>query len=333
MVEDIITADSLHLLHLGVTKTLLKAYKNGKPGMTISKWSNGTLDDISRTLVGIKLPAEFHRAVRGLNYLSHWKASECSVFLNYIGIIVLKPHLPEVHYKHFLNLFCAVTICSTHYYRRFLPIARQLFDTFVKTNYRIFRSVTMNIHNLNHIVDEVERFGDLSTLSSYPFENNLYKIKLMLRSGRFPLCQIVNRLSEITSSQINSQKKIDVYPLFKYPVKNDISKYHYVELREGFLLRSNFENKWFMNRNRDIIAMEYVNPNGIFGLKLRDVKEFFKYPLLSTHLNVFQTEWHDFHNLEKYSFKDVLCKLVAVVVFDKTVFVPMHHTFPVNEFL
>lgn len=108
------------------------------------------------------------------------KLLNAQFFFNYTGVVIFRYFLSAEHYENFVRLFCATSICSTLYFRRFLPVAKQLFKEFIKVYYDTFSSATSNIHNV--ILDEVVRFGPLPTLSSYPFENHLYKIKNMLRS-------------------------------------------------------------------------------------------------------------------------------------------------------
>lgn len=199
MVQDIVISDSLHLLHLGVLKTLLTLYKDGSNYDNGVRWSKDALSTMSRLLESARLPVEIHRKVRPIDiFLTHWKGSECATFLNYLSIVVLKDFLPSNHYCNFLIFFCATTICSTDYYRDSLPSADILFKDFVENYYSLFKSATSNMHNLIHVVDEVTRFGNLNTLSAYTFENKLFLIKKLLRSGKFPLAQAANRLSEIT---------------------------------------------------------------------------------------------------------------------------------------
>lgn len=56
MVEDIIVSDSLHLLHLGITKKLLTLYKDGQKYH--KKWSPETIISIDKILNTIKLTVE-----------------------------------------------------------------------------------------------------------------------------------------------------------------------------------------------------------------------------------------------------------------------------------
>lgn len=126
MVEQFVVADSLHLLHLGLMKRLLFGWRDGTFRQSDTKWRAQTTHEVSDYLKNqCKMPAEFHRAVRGLDCLPHWKATEYRTFLH-----------------------------------------------------------------------DVERFGELESFSAYPFENQLGKIKRMLRTGHRPLAQIAKRIME-----------------------------------------------------------------------------------------------------------------------------------------
>lgn len=56
--------------------------------------------------------------------------------------------------------------------------------------------LTSNVHNVIHVVNEVERYGELDSFSAYPFENMLGKIKRLLRSGNHPMAQVAKRIVE-----------------------------------------------------------------------------------------------------------------------------------------
>lgn len=135
------------------------------------------MEEINSILIGIRLPMEIHRSVRSLHVLPYWKGSECATFLNYVGVALFEKYLVDTQYTNFLNLFCGTTICSTEYFNRYLPVAQMMFENYIKTFRQSFRCISSNIHNLVHITSEVERFGPLPTMSSYPFENQLYQIK------------------------------------------------------------------------------------------------------------------------------------------------------------
>lgn len=189
MIEQFPVGDSLHLLHLGVMKRLLFGWRDGSFRNSVTKWPARTTLLISEYLAGCKMLIEINRAVRGLDCLFYWKDSEYRTFLQYIGIVVLINHLQPEVYKHFLLLFCVVTICS--YKRNFylLPVARQLLYQYIEIFKEIYgqKYITSNVHNLCRLIDVVERFGELETFSAYPFESVL---------GNRPLAYIAKRIVE-----------------------------------------------------------------------------------------------------------------------------------------
>lgn len=213
--------DSLHLLHLGVMKRLLLGWRDGtfrKPSknrnsydtinddrrcrISEARFSTRDITAISSYLTDCKLPREFQRATRGLDCLNHWKGTEYRSFLHYVGIVALKEHLVADAYAHFLLLFCAVTICSSKRYFDHLHIARLMIDDFIEGYINLYGThyITSNVHNLCHLVDEVEMFGELHTFTAYPFENMLGKVKRLVRSGNRPLAQVAKRLLELNNT-------------------------------------------------------------------------------------------------------------------------------------
>lgn len=332
IVEDVIVADSLHLLHLGITKRLILAYKDGHNGSDECRWPISVVESMCNILKTIKLPMEIHRQVRGVDCISHWKASECASFLHYIGIVLLKHFINEDHFQNFAILFCAATICSSSYYERFLPVAQKLFEEFISNYYGLFNSITSNVHNLVHVVEEVTRFGPLPTISSYPFENHLFQIKKLVRSCKLPLQQIINRVTEkYAFKSVIIQSNLN-FPSFKYPLKSDKSKYSYISISNEFTLSNQFSDKWFLTKTGKIVAMEYANTRGIYGTEIVWFTHLFEYPLISPSINVFRTS-NDCksHGIKQYELDQILCKLVAVVVNEETAFIPLLHTLPSNE--
>ncbi|XP_021708989.1 uncharacterized protein LOC5577785 isoform X2 [Aedes aegypti] len=331
MIEEFIVSDSLHLLHLGVMKKLLMTYRDGH--CNVSKWSKGTVQEISKALDLIKLPMEIHRSVRGMDYVNHWKASEFGSFLSYIGIVVLKQFLNEEHYKNFARLFCATTICSTNYYRSYIPVAKILFKEFIATFDTHFGSVTSNIHNLVHVAEEVERKGPLSSISTYPFENHLYQIKKQVRSGRHPLSQIINRMTERDKHNIINSSAIETYPSLKEPSKIHDLKFLTIKLNPNCTLRANFADKWFLTKKYKIVAMDFADSVGIHGREMISPQSnLFEDPLTSNSFHVYVTNTSlDFTNSKQYLLSSILCKLVVVVIGNITAFVPLVHTLPTES--
>lgn len=176
------------------------------------KWSTQQkiwISDILKRL-NKQLPSEIHRALRPLKDISFWKGTEFRTVLLYVGMVVFKNFLSEEIYEHFLLLCCAVTICSSDEYKPFLPKAREMFAEYVEDQIYLYgeHSISSNFHNLIHVVDDVERFGNLNKISTYEFENSLGHIKSKLKLYNKPLEQIARRMIELANVQPKSRWKV-----------------------------------------------------------------------------------------------------------------------------
>lgn len=70
--------------------------------------------NISLSRIKSEMPTEIHRAVRDLSTLHFWKGTEFRTFHLYLGIVALKDIVPANEYNHFLQLSCAVILCSSN---------------------------------------------------------------------------------------------------------------------------------------------------------------------------------------------------------------------------
>ncbi|EAT36978.1 AAEL010985-PA [Aedes aegypti] len=333
MIEDIIVSDALHLLELGVMRRLLNGWRTGSMTKR-AKWSSTEKAEISEFLVKLRFPKEIHRRMRSLEFVSLWKGLEYRNFLNYVGLVLLKDHLPEKHYQHFLVLFCAVRISSTEAYKKLLPVAKDLFVDFIQDYKNLYGIdyLTSNVHNLSHVVDEVCRFGSLPTLSAYPFENYLHSIKKMLHAGPLPLNQIANRLTEL----INSQTPITLKTAFQANERSVRS----VEKTEtkvtvtltDFVVNTNFEDKWMLTQDLSIICFKDIVKDcfswKMAGNALLNKFDFFVKPFKSSFIHIYaaSAEKHNFSKQNAYGIESILCKLVAIKRKKEIVFIPLIHT-------
>lgn len=333
MVADFPIADPLHILELGIMKRCILAWTSGRCKHK-GRWSAQDMIRISDKLeeCNITLPCEIHRAIRRLDCVHFWKGIEFRTLLLYTGIVVLKDFLSEEVFNHFLLLFCASTILSCQFHLRWTNVASQMLNDYINKFKFIFghHSLSSNVHNLCHIVDDVQKFGQLNDISAYPFESALGQIKKLIRSGNKPLTQAAKRLVEInamTSSRITEQQKYPV--LINKTAKNVYNK---LILKESVCLNTDGKNKWFMTRFDEIVEFKYAQfqHDGsiqIIGLPIFEKENYFTYPFNSSHLSIYAVSKNVINTKTKtYTINDVKCKTMQFNTEKETVFLPLLHS-------
>lgn len=332
LIKDIIVADELHLLELGVVKGLIKGWRTGKLGFA-TKWSANVMEQVSERLIKIEMPMEVNRDVRSLKLFACWKGQEFRHFLLYYGFVVLKDFLPEQYYLHFLQLFTASTICSAKPYLIHLNCAQILFDLFINDYKRLYGSqfLTSNVHNLTHVVADVARFGELSTISAYPFENYLGIIKRIIKGGNNPLVQIAKRLTERLFIDDYNYKPDDK------PVSVEIvNRDRGITLKlPNFSLKSNnFPDQWFSTEQNKVMCMKRAfkknNKCFVIAYTVKNITNFFTEPFDSNVLNIYQAKVSDLQANELLTLpvSQIKFKYVAIMQNDYCVFTPLLHTVP-----
>lgn len=353
MVNDFPTSDPLHLLELGITKTFLSVLKKGRRSQNSSldiidrpalrdsdmKAINDSLETINSTI-----PHEIHRSIRSIDNLAYWKGTEFRTFLLYSGMVALKGNIEKELYDHFLILSCAATLCSSETYKKYvvkrngLPsLTEMLFRDYIEQFITLYgeQTISSNVHNLCHISNDIERFGNLNHLSTYPFENCLRIIKMDLKKCNRPLEQISRRITERASNESSKlfQCKSVSYPILKYPLAGQQNAFSTINLNSGFQLScKRLGDKWFLSKDRNIMEMQMVirNNTGKIMLVAKRIKEkenFFSKPFYSSFINIYltngETEEECYCSLEQ-----ILCKMFCMKYETKYVFVPLLHTMP-----
>ncbi|XP_049293420.1 uncharacterized protein LOC125769051 [Anopheles funestus] len=331
MVKDFVVSDPLHLFYLGIVKRLLIGWRDGNLGK--KAWSLEQCEQISNVFAKIKLPSEMHRKLRSLKFLKFWKGVEFSYFLHYAGFVVLKSHLNDQMYSHFMLLFCAVTILSSTVYKDKWVLAGQLLDKFIQQYANIYgeRYITSNVHNLHHVYDDVVRFGPLPSISTYPFENHLQVLKGMIRSGWKNLEQAINRISEKDDFNIPRTTSN-----MKYPAVTKRGNLITLRFRSNFLLQNNSRNGWFLTKDDCIfkfqtVVMDSLQTDNIHitGKKVNLTGLVFNDPFESSEIYTFKGFENTLsENCEDTILGNIRCKLVAIPTSRKeeTIFVPLLHT-------
>ncbi|XP_061500456.1 uncharacterized protein LOC133391311 [Anopheles gambiae] len=243
MVRDVITSDPLHLFYLGIMRKLLNGWMSGKFGKH-KKWTPLQKQQISKFLKESQLPSEIHRKMRGLKYLPFWKGSEFWSFLRYIGVVVLKNNLPIENYNHFMLLFCAVTFLSSPIYKKYWRYAGEFLNKFVIDFDKIYDKslVSSNVYIVEHVFDDVDRFGDLETISADIFENELQKMKNGLRHGTRSLEQIINRLAETEEIKTAQEIYFDAFAIAALKHLVEAMKFVCSPLKRSGIIRIQFRD-------------------------------------------------------------------------------------------
>lgn len=329
MIHDFPVGDSLHLIDLGIMKRLITGWCNGNFGLYLTKWCTRDIYIVNTFLKQCKMPSEIHRAVRQLDTLAYWKATEFRTFFFYLSVVILPDVLNHDVMEHFLLLYCAITICSTPKYKNFLPLAKILLYKFVD-QYKYFYGVdyiTSNVHNLSHIVDEVERFGPLDTFNAYPFENKLYVIKNMLRQGNNALSQAAKRLSEdgmIVEKDMNKSTQMAAPIVLK-------RKSRYIFKFNNYEISSKPQDKYLMLKNNVIIEIENVKEDAgrvyLHGFKFINKIELFQTPIKSSFLNIYKVPLTSSRRSTIIvTPQDIKCKLVCLEHKREMYVFPLLHT-------
>lgn len=339
MIDDFVTSDSLHLFHLGIMKKLLLIWMGQKDNFEY-KWSCADINKMNELLSKCNedIASDIHRSVRDLNCIKFWKGTEFRSFLLYLGIVVLKQSLRKEEYNHFLKLFCAVVLCSHVKYLEHLNRAENIFAEYFEEYIDLYgiNSITSNVHNIIHVVNDVRRFGPLPNIDSYAFENTLYGLKLRLRTCNRPLEQISRRIFELDldfREPITFDQNPNVEPDLKYLIENNATNdlyYQQISLGcDSFLSSRKFGDKWFVSKDDKIIEFHYaVQLNGKYflnGSRIKNLENWFSEPFSSSLINVYSAKYRKFP-AHYYPLDSVKAKMICLHYEEALVFMPLLHT-------
>lgn len=355
MVQDFPIGDALHHIDLGITKRFLNGWKCGTLNNHNAKWSARQIQNVSNFLQQCKLPREIRRPARSLEHLARWKGTEFRTFLLYLSPIVLKQFFEsEEITDHFLNFYCAIQICSRHDQPpENYAVARSLINDFlegIKILYgpQLFCS---NVHNLVHLIDDVERFGPLDSFDAYPFESRLYTLKRLIRSGNLPLSQVSKRITEIqsntsypnivtTKKQPTLKKKCTLTGNLDKTL-NDIlendncTAYSFINLNDFVIDTTSDSDRWVLTSTYGVMAVDYIIHNSIedkiflYGSQVQDLMDFFVKPLLSSSLFIYATNLN-LKPAQQLKLQEIRGKMVKINCssrdLPKAVLIPLIHT-------
>lgn len=289
--------DYMHLVCLGIVRRMLFLWIKGPLKYRISAV---TVSLISQKLVAIRghTPVEFVRKPRSLSELEHWKASELRQFVLYTGSVVLKSQLKSKFYEHFvclsviMHLLLSPTACQ--YY---CDYAEKLLLLWVERSQQLYGKhfAVYNVHSIIHLPDDVRNFGNLDSVSAFPFENFMRHLKSSIRRPQKILQQLANRVSEgyfdacySDQQQYGTKKQHASGPV----VAGLVHCKQYCELHlEEFCLKTSFGDNCIAFDNKIALVANICNDGTVISLivqRFKVMKKFFRHPLSSTDLGIYK---------------------------------------------
>lgn len=313
-----------HLLCQGMMKKLLLFWMNGTKNYK-TKFSALDMKQISGKLIKTRetKPSEINRSARPLSCVSFWKATEFRTFLLKAGPVVLRDHLSEEAYNHFLAFFCATTICCSNDLLPYVEVAKKLFRDVTDKFGGIYgyENYCYTIHSLIHVTDDVDRYGVLDNYSAFRGESNLAFIKRLLRSGYKPLQQIARRIQELEAVETLET----LIPKKEIELKKNILTF------KDIRLDSSEKNRWILTKDRIIFKVKSFSEKNdkilIHGsvLDKNRQRDLFDAPIKSSNLSIYvstTTEKED----AVISLDEIYCKLFKIQTSNEEfAFFPLFH--------
>lgn len=301
--------DYMHLICLGVTRRMLLFLMRGP---RVCKLSQHQLSLVSAALKGMsnRLPSEFARQPRSLALIDRWKATEFRQFILYTSIIAMKDIVSAEIYKTSLSLTVALSILlnSNNYIRNgYLSYARELLEYFVQQCHDVFgpHFVVYNVHNVIHLADDVESYQcSLNSLSAFPFENHLYKIKKLVRSTNNPISQVFKRLAEKE----------------RYSATKDTSL--------ETCISTKYKDNYFLLESEDFVFLKEVKDNGYYTCDVLSqslTEYFFTEPCDSKLINIVFMKNTSRTKIKVIHSKQLFRKVVKLPYKDGVVLIPFLH--------
>ena len=209
--------DYMHLVLLGVVRRFLKCWL----GLSLEKKktfarlhrSSVSIMNCRQKKFSISVPFEFQRRPRSFSFAGVFKATELRMFLCYLSpAVMLRIFKTAKIYQHFMLLVTAMRILlSPGQSNESVMFARNCLVSFVKFAPSLYGNAchVYNVHNLVHLADDYDRYGNLDRVSSFPFESFLFNLKSYIKRPGKELEQVVKRLHEehnILTASTDEQK-------------------------------------------------------------------------------------------------------------------------------
>lgn len=341
MVKDFPTSDPLHHQDQGVMKRLLTIWCNGST-VYKNKWKKSDLNLINQAIYDCNkdLSSDVNRQLRSLNFMKFFKATEFRTILLYAGMVIFQDRLSDEIYEHFLSFCLAIRLysCETYVKKQNLrKLARSLLADYCVNFVKFYGSnaIVSNIHNISHIADDVERFGALSNISTYPFENLLREIKYRTQASNNPLEQITRRIAELTLDVKKSSINFDSVEMNEHLWKPELmlkyeSGFEKIRITPNVILSTRKKGDcWFITHQNEIVKMNFavkrMNSFFICGSEIRMKSDFFTLPYPS-HLSDIYMSDGELQENRMFDISNIKAKMMCLSRGEKIVLIPILHS-------
>lgn len=322
-----ISLDYMHIVCLGVTRTLLNSWikKKGEQYSLVS-WK---IEMLSNSLVNLNtcIPCEFNRKPRALTELDRFKATEFRQFLLYTGPFILKQILSPERYHHFLELSIAIRIlldgkdssanneCAQNLLHNFIENIPQLYDV---------SFLTCNFHCLLHLHEDAKLYGSLEGISAFKYENHLQKIKKSVKKASHVASQLYNR--QVEKSLILDSVHQTTNSIFSFGkiVNGSFTSVKLVH----FSLTAKKPNNFCLVDNNIIKISKIIKKKSMpffEGHIIKNLKPYFQQPISSEKFNIYWTSQLELGEARSFCFDLIKKKIICLEDSHAHFFIPFIH--------
>lgn len=318
--------DEMHVVHLGVVKKL------------VQEWINVlTKKELEEIFVKVQAaekyrPIEIRRQIRHLDEFKQYKAKEFRTLLIYTGPFLLKDILDNNKYKHFLLLHIAMRKLYDKKYHNDYESIQKMIEDFVRQFKQLYglNRLTLVVHSLIHLCEDVKLYGPPRNFSAYKYENNNNKLTRNIRHGKNVAQQIHNRAleamnllspaSEMSSSPSLEGKFVDMV--------DKKTKFRRIRFNQLTIDRT-LKNQWILTKNNEICCFKYAEISKDTILLTCEkicepLESFYCSPLESVDLNIFFVkQFCDIVDGFKINVDMIYTKMYAMPVAEGMVFFPL----------
>lgn len=320
-----ISLDYMHIVCLGVMKTLLNAWTRVK-GEDYSLTTH-KIKQLNEKLLSLNtcITKEFARKPRNISEVDKWKATELRQFLLYTGQFVLKGILSDSRYDHFLLLSLALRLLvDKDSCLQYNQKAKDYLNKFVQDVPLLYNLsfLTCNFHSLLHLSHTVRRLGNLESISAFKFENYLQQIKKMVRKSNYAAMQVYRRHVEKSFSSIGNSPP-------KHFVFGKIQNEFYLDI---FISGSYFSlkkpNNMCLTKGNVVKITKIFKKNDIphfEGIVINNLRPLFMRPDESAFFRIYVTDNLQSENINTFSYQEISNKILCLEYNNETCFLPLIH--------